>query len=123
MMNEAKQEVELQARDPLSNHYAVGGIEVIDVIKAKLTPEQFEGYLIGSSIEYLLRANHKGQKDRDYQKAANFTKWLNDYNVERLAIAAADDMVEAEKIAKIPTMEDYDNPSIRQGFNNPAEKT
>lgn len=47
-------------------HYTVGGIEVIDVIQAKLTPKQFEGYLFATVIKYTLRYPYKGgAKDLD----------------------------------------------------------
>lgn len=54
--------------DKNSSHYDEGGINVMDVIKAKLTPEQFEGFLLGNVIKYALRANFKGQKERDIEK-------------------------------------------------------
>ena len=54
----------------------VGGIEPLDVLKAKLTSEQWEGFLMGSAIDYLLRANHKGQKAKDLQKAAFYARLL-----------------------------------------------
>lgn len=41
-------------------HYTTGGLEVIDVIKAKLTPEEYKGYLRGNCLKYLLRADYKG---------------------------------------------------------------
>lgn len=41
-------------------HYTDGGIEVIDVLKAKLTSEEFRGYLKGSVIKY---ATRMGKKD------------------------------------------------------------
>jgi hypothetical protein len=50
-------------------HYTAGGIETIDVIKAKLTPEEFRGYLKGNALKYLLRANYKGKHDQDVHKA------------------------------------------------------
>lgn len=50
------------------NHYTVGGIEVIDYIKAKLTPEQFEGYLLGNVIKYVSRHGHKNGLE-DLRKA------------------------------------------------------
>jgi len=49
-------------------HYTVGGIETIDFIKAKLTPEEFIGYLKGNVIKYLSRAPHKGGTE-DIEKA------------------------------------------------------
>ena len=53
-------------------HYTAGGLEAIDVIKAKLTPEEYRGYLKGSNLKYMLRANFKGQHDDDISKAAWF---------------------------------------------------
>lgn len=48
------------------NHYKVGGMEVIDILKAKLTPEQFKGFLVGNALKYLFRCDHKnGQEDLD----------------------------------------------------------
>lgn len=40
-------------------HYLVGGLEVIDIMKAKLTSEQFEGYLLGNVWKYTFRYRHK----------------------------------------------------------------
>ena len=34
-------------------HYCKGGLECIQVIKAQLTPEQYEGYLYGNVIKYM----------------------------------------------------------------------
>ncbi len=49
-------------------HYLVGGIETIDYIEAKLTGEQFTGYLVGNVIKYLSRFEHKAGEE-DLQKA------------------------------------------------------
>lgn len=51
------------------SHYTVGGIEVIDILKAKMSNEEFLGYLKGSLMAYLFRAPHKGQEFEDYKKA------------------------------------------------------
>ena len=40
-------------------HYTAGGIETIDFIKAKLTKEQYEGYLLGNIIKYSSRMGLK----------------------------------------------------------------
>lgn len=50
-------------------HYLVGGIESIDVIEAKLTYEQFEGYLMGSKMAYDLRYPFKGSYELDLAKS------------------------------------------------------
>ena len=65
------------AKDPKSTYYDVGGIEVLDVIKAKLTPEQYQGYLLGNLIKYALRLNHKGEAQRDAEKIAVYAIELN----------------------------------------------
>jgi len=63
--------------DTKSEYYDMGGIETLEIIKAKLTPEQFDGYCIGSVIKYLCRANWKNPSMyRDLEKAANYLKLL-----------------------------------------------
>jgi hypothetical protein len=49
-------------------HYITGGIETIDFIQAKLTHEQFIGYLLGNIIKYSSRYGHKGQDVQDAGK-------------------------------------------------------
>lgn len=50
-------------------HYTAGGIETIDYIKAKLTPEEFIGYLKGNVIKYTSRAGKKDDVVQDLEKA------------------------------------------------------
>lgn len=50
-------------------HYKVGGIETIDYIQAKLSPEEFRGYLKGNILKYLSRAGNKGSYEEDLLKA------------------------------------------------------
>jgi len=58
-------------RDEINSpdHYTVGGIETIDYLKAKLTPEEFRGYLKGNALKYLSRATYKGHSSKDHAKA------------------------------------------------------
>lgn len=58
-------------------HYTVGGYEAIDVIKAKLTPEEYRGYCKGNILKYLQRANYKGHHDQDIGKAQYYMEELN----------------------------------------------
>lgn len=58
-------------------HYKVGGIEVIDIMKAKLSPTQFAGFCKGNVIKYVLRADHKG-KIEDLKKARFYLEKLID---------------------------------------------
>lgn len=69
--------VELAPEPDLVNspaHYTHGGIETIDIIKAKLTDEQFVGYLKGNVIKYITRADLKDNRSQDLAKA----KWYLD---------------------------------------------
>ena len=49
-------------------HYTVGGIETIDYIQAKLTPDEFRGYLKGNIIKYTSRAQYKDYPEEDIDK-------------------------------------------------------
>lgn len=68
------------SKDDKSNYYDAGGIEVFEVIKAKLTKEQFKGFLLGNSIKYQLRCNWKESFERDIEKSKNYTNWLDEEN-------------------------------------------
>jgi len=60
-------------RDPKASYYDAGEIDTLKIIKAKLTPRQFEGFLLGSSLKYLCRMNFKHptalERRRDIEKA------------------------------------------------------
>lgn len=58
-------------------HYKVGGIETIDFIKAKLTPEEFRGYLKGNVLKYASRAGHKNNAVEDAGKLAWYANRLS----------------------------------------------
>ncbi len=66
-----KSEKQQMISDPVNHpqHYFIGGIETIDYIKAKLSQDEYGGYLKGSVIKYLSRAGHKGDALTDYKKA------------------------------------------------------
>jgi hypothetical protein len=59
-------------------HYKVGGIEVIDFIKAKLTPEEFRGYLKGNVLKYTSRAGHKDDVTQDIGKLVWYANKLQE---------------------------------------------
>jgi hypothetical protein len=63
------------------DHYKVGGIETIAYMRAKSTPEEFEGYLRLSAIKYLSRVGHK-HGDHDAARAEEYRKAL--WFIERL---------------------------------------
>ena len=59
------------------DHYKHGGIETIEYMKAKLTKEQFEGYLLGNVLKYVSRYRHKDGVN-DLKKA----KWYLERLIE-----------------------------------------
>lgn len=58
-------------------HYTNGGLEVIDIMQAKMTPEQFEGYLLGQIWKYTMRYRNKNGLE-DLQKAQWYLNRLVD---------------------------------------------
>jgi hypothetical protein len=66
-------------KDPVNHpdHYTVGGIETIDFIEAKLSPEEFAGYCRGNMLKYIARAGHKDDAGQDMRKALWYgERWL-----------------------------------------------
>ena len=59
-------------------HYTVGGYEALDVIRAKLSPEEWQGAMKFNVLKYLMRANYKGHHDQDCEKALFYMKELSD---------------------------------------------
>ena len=57
-------------------HYTKGGIETIDYMEAKATPEEFKGHLRLTAIKYLSRAGDKDDVLQEYEKAAWYIKRL-----------------------------------------------
>lgn len=60
------------------DHYNIGGIETINIIKSMLTEEEFKGYLKGNILKYRERAEHKGNAEQDYAKAKKYYDWLEE---------------------------------------------
>jgi hypothetical protein len=65
------------------HYYDAGGLKTIKIIQAKLTSEQFEGFLLGNIIKYACRANHKGAFEADVGKLAEYSEWLHDLENSR----------------------------------------
>ena len=70
------------SKDPKSTYYDQGGIETLEIIRAKLTPEQFRGYVLGNIIKYACRLNWKGQEERDIEKVYNYSNFLMEQGKE-----------------------------------------
>ncbi len=65
--------------DPVNSpsHYRAGGIEAIDYIEAKLSPEEFAGYCRGNMLKYLSRVGLKDDAAQDMKKAIWYgQRWL-----------------------------------------------
>lgn len=62
----AASEEKAPAADPVNHppHYKTGGIETIDFIEAKGL-----NYHLGNVVKYITRADHKGNRKEDLQKA------------------------------------------------------
>lgn len=61
-------------------HYKQGGIETIDFIEAKEL-----NYHLGNAVKYITRADHKGNRLQDLQKA----RWYLDREIANLSKEAA----------------------------------
>ena len=67
----------LQAlNDPVNPNYykKTYAKEVIDLLQASLTPEEFKGYCKGNMLKYRFRAGYKGDRDEDLKKS----NWYQD---------------------------------------------
>ena len=64
------------SNDPVNpNHYKkTYAKEVIELIQASLTPEEFKGYCKGNMLKYRFRAGYKGDRDEDLKKS----NWYQD---------------------------------------------
>ncbi|QDX34170.1 DUF3310 domain-containing protein [Oxalobacter formigenes] len=76
-LEESKIGITEQSFDPVNqpSHYKTGGIEMIDILQAKLSPEEFKGFLKGNVLKYTIRAEHKNGIE-DYEKASVYANWL-----------------------------------------------
>lgn len=63
-------------------HYTQGGIETIEYIRAKLTPEEYVGYLRGNIMKYTSRIGLKGESSEDSGKIEWYAKELNRFLTE-----------------------------------------
>jgi len=58
-------------------HYTQGGMETIDIMEAKSTPEEFKGHLKLTALKYLTRAGHKDDELQDAKKTQWYVnKWV-----------------------------------------------
>ena len=64
--------------DPVNHpaHYKVGGIETIDFIEAKRL-----NYNMGNAVKYITRADHKGNRKQDLEKAIWYLRRELDHSI------------------------------------------
>ena len=71
-------DVEKSTNDSINpNHYVFGGIETIEYLKAKMTAEEYRGFLKGNVLKYVSRESEKNGLE-DLKKA----KWYLDKMIE-----------------------------------------
>lgn len=57
-------------------HYQIARVEPIEVLQMYLSPEEFQGYLRGNALKYLLRVGYKDESKKEIDKAYQYSKWL-----------------------------------------------
>jgi hypothetical protein len=73
----ARMEAEHEAITSPAHYKVCEGLDVVDMIRAVLTPEQFSGYCLGNVIKYRMRAGKKTMSPmEDLGKAHVYETWL-----------------------------------------------
>ncbi len=72
-------------------HYTKGGMETIDIMEAKSTPEEFKGHLKLTAMKYLTRAGHKESELQDAKKTQWYVnRWVKTLEKEAIKIQVID---------------------------------
>lgn len=58
------------------SHYERASMQPLEVMQRVMTAEQFEGFLYGCCLKYLLRKDYKGERESDEYKARQYAYWL-----------------------------------------------
>jgi len=73
-------------------HYTQGGMETIDIMEAKATPEEFKGHLKLTALKYLTRAGHKESELQDAKKTQWYVnRWVKTLEKETVNIKVIDE--------------------------------
>lgn len=59
-----------------ATHYQIADKQPIEIIQMYLTPMEFQGYLRGNVIKYILRCGHKDEPQKEIEKSIQYSKWL-----------------------------------------------
>ena len=64
--------------DPINSpkHYTHGNVEALDAIRAAMSFEGYEGFLVGQVLKYLWRYRYKGRPVEDLNKGAFYYERL-----------------------------------------------
>ena len=83
----------VSTNDPVNpNHYKQHyAEEVIDLLQASLTPEEFKGYCKGNMLKYRFRAGYKGDRGEDLKKS----NWYQD-KLKEVSIPDIEDWLQVE---------------------------
>ena len=67
-----------QDKNPRPTHYLVPGtdIELIDIIRARMTVGEWQAFCWGSYIQYAYRAPFKGEPGKDANKMITYGEWF-----------------------------------------------
>lgn len=57
------------------NHYKNAARQPIEFMQELMTPEAFDGFLLGNILKYRLRAGYKDDAEKDIEKAAQYAYW------------------------------------------------
>jgi hypothetical protein len=72
-------------------HYTQGGMETIDIMEAKSTPEEFKGHLKLTALKYLTRAGHKESELQDAKKTQWYVnRWVKTLEKEAIKFKVID---------------------------------
>lgn len=67
------------------NHYQHGGMDTINILATKLTPDEFIGFCKGNIIKYVLRARYKNGAE-DIKKAGRYCEFLANFLSEEMPV-------------------------------------
>ena len=57
-------------------HYQFARVQPVEILQMYLSSEEFQGFLRGNALKYLLRVGHKDEPGKELDKAAQYIKWL-----------------------------------------------
>lgn len=83
------------------NYYQLGGIEQVDYNRSRMTPPQFEGFLLGDLYNYLGRYNFKNsgaQQLLDLKKARWYLDKLISFKESELSTSIQNTPIVKERL-------------------------